>query len=55
MLFSANRDTIPNASMEDALIRNRSDRHEIPLQKEYILQRRNYSNDESQSYDLDVK
>ena len=41
--------------MEDALIRNRSVRYEIQLQKEYILQRRNYNTDESQSYDLDVK
>ena len=41
--------------MEDALIRNRSDRYEIQLQKKYIPERRNYNTDESQPYDLDVK
>lgn len=41
--------------MEDALIRNRSDRYEIQLEKECILKRRNYNTDESQPYDLDVK
>lgn len=30
-LFSANTNTIPNAAMKDALIRNRPDRYEIQL------------------------
>lgn len=54
-LFSANRNTIPNAAMKHALIRNRLDRYKIQLQKEYILEKRNCSIGESWSYDLDVK